>query len=148
VALTVPANKIDLGRLSKVLALTTSSNDGEALVAARKAAKLLHDANLTYRDVICPAVAAPDTGNEQSKVLRAWMLVRELRSEVARLRAQPGNDEKDGHSGLRRLQDRLLKEPMLRTWERQTLSRITDIRPGSREDFYLRWLARRYELAD
>lgn len=129
--------------------MTASPNDGEALVAARKAAKLLKDANLTYSDLIARAAQMPVSDQGQgASVRQAWSLVRELRIEIDRLRKQVGAAQTDAASGLRQLQTRLLTETPLRGWERQALMQIKEIQPRSREEFYLRWLARRYALAD
>ena len=38
---------VDVRKLSKVLAMTTSDSDGEALAAARKAAAMVNGAGLT-----------------------------------------------------------------------------------------------------
>lgn len=49
---------IDRDRLVKILGLTTSSNDGEALSALRKANEIIKGENLTWSDVLA---AAPTT---------------------------------------------------------------------------------------
>lgn len=142
--------KFDLSRFSKVLALTASPVDTEALVAARTAVKLLNDANLTFHDVLAdkPPVHALSTDDSRAEILNAWMMIRDLRNEVNHLRAQVEGGRIDGTSGLRKLRNRLLNEISLKRWERQALAQIEEIRPRSREEFYVRWLARRYALAD
>lgn len=49
---------IDRERLIKLMMMTTSGNDGEALVAVRKANKLLYDAKSNWNDFI-KSVPAP-----------------------------------------------------------------------------------------
>ena len=141
--------KFDLSRLTKVLALTASPVDNEALVAARTAVKLLNDANLTFHDVLADKPGHVISPNDsRAEILNAWMMIRDLRNEVNHLRAQVEGGQIDGTSGLRRLRSRLLNEISLKRWERQALAQIKEIRPRSREEFYVRWLARRYALAD
>jgi hypothetical protein len=44
--------KMQIDKLKKLMGLTTSSNDHEALAAARQANKILKDANKTWQDVL------------------------------------------------------------------------------------------------
>jgi len=43
---------LDRDRLAKILAMTTSENDGEALSAVRRANKIIKDAGLAWTDVL------------------------------------------------------------------------------------------------
>lgn len=59
---------LDRGRLAKLMGLTTSVHDGEALNALRMANKMLSDAKLTWSEVIGgPTSRAPDFRTPPSK---------------------------------------------------------------------------------
>lgn len=46
---------LDKTRLAKILAMTTSDNDGEALSAIRRANEVIKGEGLQWHDVVCPA---------------------------------------------------------------------------------------------
>ena len=46
----------DQTRLAKLLSMTTSSNDNEALLAARKANALLQKLGMSWEGIVCPTV--------------------------------------------------------------------------------------------
>ena len=149
-------SRLDLEKLAKILALTASSSDGEALAAARKAAQMLDKANLTYRDLLSAVSrAAPKaiTARNADAEL-AWKKVRELRQELEAVRREQSAPRQatPRHSGanvspMARLKDRLLAEKPLRVWEREALLQFKQIRPQSREEYYVRWLMQRYAMA-
>ncbi len=144
--------QMDVRKLSRVLAMTTSDSDGEALVAARKAAQMVASAGLTYDTLFSEYLPNHYEGvansawideNKQSWLARA--LIRKLQNEIAELRRQTATGGKAGDDATS-LKQRLLTSAPLNQWERSTLSRIESIAPKSKEEYYILWLARRYSL--
>jgi len=145
--------QVDVRKLSKVLAMTTSDSDGEALVAARMAAAMVTGAGLTYDTLFSEHLpkhyeGAANTAwiadHKQSWLARA--LIRKLQNEIAELRRQPGSSTKSGSGGAEDLRQRLLSSAPLNSWERSTLDQIEAIPPKSKEEYYILWLARRYQV--
>jgi len=145
--------QMDVRKLARVLALTTSDSDGEALVAARKAAQMVMGAGLTYDTLFSEylpnhyenaANGAWIDENKQSWLVRA--LIRKLQNEIAELRRESTSRGKTGSNDAESLKQRLLTSAPLNQWERTTLSRIEAISPKSKEEYYILWLARRYSL--
>jgi len=54
----------ELSKFEKLLAMTNSSNDAEALVAIRKANKMLADARITWKELLSKQVAQEGDGME------------------------------------------------------------------------------------
>lgn len=83
----MPARHFDRDRLCKLLALLGSSHDGEALAAARHAAALLHQAGLTWDEVISRAESqpAPKRGGEEDRLLRELLASNNV-SDVLKIR--------------------------------------------------------------
>lgn len=145
--------QMNVRKLAKVLAMTTSASDGEALVAARKAAAMVDQAGLTYDTLFseylpnhydAAANGAWIDENKQSWLVRA--LIRKLRNEIAELRQQTESRDKPANDDAASLKQRLLTTAPLNNWERNTLSQIGTIPPKSKEEYYILWLARRYRL--
>ncbi len=145
--MTAVPKKIDLERLAKILALSNSSFDHEALAAARKAAKILQDADLTYQQLFSDYIPTqPNSGTIGGD--DASRLVAQLRREIASLQASVGRTRTACAPELYRWRKQLLDEKPLMASERQALSEMQSIPPKSKEEFYVRWLVRRYQLAD
>lgn len=134
---------LDLMRLGKILALTTSSSDGEALAAARKAAALVERAGLDFATLFsghlpgqtnAGGAIAPDIQRE----------LRLLRAEVAALRERVR--EARPSLASEHLRRKLLAHAPLHSWERTALDDISAVRPNTREEYYVLWLARRYRM--
>lgn len=133
---------LDLSRLAKILALTTSPSDGEALTAARKAASLVQNAGLDYNRLFfehlprqtLATLSAADHERE----------LRNLRAEVATLRQRAREPRRLASERLRR---QLLATAPLHSWERAALDDIAAVQPNTREEYYVLWLARRYRLS-
>ena len=144
---------VDVRKLSKVLAMTTSDSDGEALAAARKAAAMVNGAGLTYDTLLAEHLPKHYEGvantawvedNKQSWLARA--MIRKLQNEIAELRRQTTSSARAGAGDSEGLRQRLLSSAPLNNWERSTLDRIESILPKSKEEYYILWLARRYQM--
>ncbi|MEQ8247291.1 MAG: hypothetical protein RID42_06380 [Alphaproteobacteria bacterium] len=144
---------VDVRKLSKVLAMTTSDSDGEALSAARKAAAIVTGAGLTYDTLFTEHLPKHYEGvantawvedHKQSWLARA--LIRKLQNEIAELRRQTNSSTRSGTGNSEGLRQRLLSSAPLNNWERSTLDRIESIQPKSKEEYYILWLARRYQM--
>lgn len=137
-------HSLDLEKLTKILALTTSSSEGEALAAARKAASLIERAGLTYSTLFFEHLASergrPGTGSSPKLEAR----IQRLQAEVAALRQQLGAVAPTRALPSERLRRQLLASAPLNSWERTALDGIAAIRPKSREEYFVLWLARRY----
>jgi hypothetical protein len=134
---------LDLVRLGKILALTTSPSDGEALAAARKAASLVQRAGLDYGRLLSGHLPG-QTGGAVGASPEAERELRQLRAEVAALRQQArGARPQLASEHLRR---QLLAKAPLHSWERAALDDIAAVRPNTREEYYVLWLARRYRM--
>jgi hypothetical protein len=144
--------KINLERLAKVLALTGSHYDNEALTAARTASGLLSQANLTYQelfhDYIPSASRDEKLSNLEHRYLEARAKIAELRQEVSSLRAGQSQAPSLAQGEVRRWHRKLLEEMPLLSSERRALTEIKAIGHKSKEEFYVRWLARRYQLTE
>jgi flavorubredoxin len=60
--------KLDLARLIKVLGMTGSVHDGEALAALRTATKMMANAKVTWADILKPAVKVEPKMDHRSDV--------------------------------------------------------------------------------
>jgi hypothetical protein len=142
-------HSLDLEKLTKILALTTSSSEGEALAAARKAASLIERAGLTYSTLFFEHLG-PGRGRvgagSSTKMSRTELEARiqRLQAEVAALRQQLGAVAPSRALPSERLRRQLLASAPLNSWERTALDGIAAIRPKSREEYFVLWLARRY----
>lgn len=71
---TLPARDAD--KLLKLASLFSSDYDGEVLNAARACQGLLRRNNLTWRDILAPALPAPNGPANKSTSLDAWEKVK------------------------------------------------------------------------
>lgn len=128
-------NLTEIARLARILALTTSPSDGEALNAARKASAIVDRAGLTYGDLFDNLRERGGAGDRRE--------LEELRSEIQRLRQQLRTSGTPVSNAVA-LRDRLLRLAPLLTWERTTLNGFASIEPKSRREYFVLWLAGRY----
>jgi hypothetical protein len=144
---------LDINKLSKVLAMTTSTSDGEALVAARKAVAMVSDAGLSYDTLFSEylpnhyegtANAGWIDSNKHSWLARA--LIKKLQNEITELRRHAKTPPAASSNDPELLRKRLLSAAPLNSWERSTLGQISTIEPKSKEAYYILWLARRHKL--
>lgn len=144
--------KIDLERLAKILALSGSQYDHEALVAARTAARILSQADLSYQELFqdyIPSVSRDAellASDNRHREARAY--IDTLRREISALRATKGEVTTAAPGEVRRWHRQLLEEMPLLSSERRALTEIKAIGHKSKEEFYIRWLARRYQLTE
>ena len=64
--------RLDRERLAKLLGMIGSSFDAEALSAARRANELVHEASMTWREVLGQITRAPLKGSFRWPVLADW----------------------------------------------------------------------------
>lgn len=140
---------IDIGRLAKVLALTDSPNDHEAILAARTAARMLRAADLTYSELFSNLGALPQLRNASSdstELAEAKLLISQLKRELYRYRCRQPAQSSGGGDDVYKWRRELLTSMPLMNSERKALIDIKRIDPKSKEEYYVRWLARRYQL--
>lgn len=143
--------ELNRGRLAKVLAMTTSPHDGEALSAARRAAEMLARAELTYSDVLCSDGSEARSQRELELLRQLTDLRRDMeqmRAAARTGRSAPARTNATPTKSIDRARRRLLTEVPLRAWERNALEDMKQIDPRSREEYYVLWLLKRYQLAD
>lgn len=147
------ADPVDMRRLAKVLDMTSSPSDGEALVAARKANAMVRRAGHTYGTLLDAPGAGPaarlSTREERrlrEQLARERERAQDLERELATLRtttpSRPGTTSPE----TLRLRHSLLKGAPLLTYERNALTRMETIEPRSRNEYFILWLASRYGL--
>jgi transposase-like protein len=77
---------MNLGKLSKVLALVDSHQDGEALAALRAARLMLNNAGLAFQDLAMPSLTTLPEADEERAM--AYALMKSLRLQIQSLESQ------------------------------------------------------------
>ena len=142
--------KEDLAKLVKVLEMTSSDNDAEVLVAARKAQKILAKYNTNYSD-LTERLRQHDPRHLE-KLHTLEKTIRQQKREIEKLKsyAQTPPSKEASPSflgpllGLRRF---LMNNLSLRTHERALLEGITEVEPKSKEAYLILICARRHGVS-
>ncbi len=144
----------DLDKLVKLLELSTSDVDAEALAAIRMSRKLLKKYGLNY-DMLIDQVRATSARDASIEISKLKNVVQTQSLEIQQLKrnTQPQLNENtvfkspNNFSGsIYHLKKFLLRNFNLQRYEREILENITTISPKSKEEFLVLICARRHKV--
>ena len=144
------SDKDALRKLIKILEMTSSANDSEVIVAARKAQQLLKKYNTNYQEL----AESLQQQNPQAlqKIEQLKRVIDQQKKEITALQ----NNSAASHTNsspakflgpLQGLRNYLINNFSLRNHERALLEDITEIEPRSKEAYLVLICARRHGVS-
>ncbi len=149
---TIPTlgNEKELKRLVKLLEMTASQYDSEALAAARKARNILERHQLTYEALFEELVRSGNPGHER-QLHHLQRIILEQRKQIKELslKTEQAADSKKAFDGtLSKLKEFLVNNVPLRAHEKKLLEKIPNtIQPKTKEAYLLLICAKRHGVA-
>lgn len=146
----------DIQKLVKVLELTTSDVEGEALAAARMARKILQKNDLNY-GMFVEDLQKNARKEASREIANLKNVVRQQSIELDRVKTKRSSSKlSDEHifrpsgrfsGSIDHLRKFLLSNLKLKNYEREILEGITTISPKSKEEFLVLICARRHNVS-
>jgi len=147
----------DIERIIKILELSTSDIDGEALAAIRKSRQILQKLGCNYETLI-EAVRTSARRDVEKKVSHLQAALREQSLELKMLKKQTENpkfgltketiftEPMTVRGSIHKLKSFLLTRLNLQKYERELLENISNIAPKSKEEYLILICARRHKI--
>lgn len=147
----------EVARIIKILELSTSSVDAEALAAIRTAQRILKKNDSNY-EMLIEAIKDRTRENIENEILKLQDLVHKQSGEIKQLRKKTANPAssltkesifsapKSVQGSIYHLKNFLLNRLTLQNYERKILEDISNITPKSREEYLVLICARRHKI--
>lgn len=141
-------NENELQKFTKILELTTSDNDSEALAAARKARKILAKYNINYQILLDKLQKTP---NYQYcyRIRELEAKVKQQQDSISQLQKTKAKDKSEPlkfFGPIQALKKFMIKNLTLQNHERTILEDLKEIQPKSKEAYLVLICARRHGI--